>query len=213
MSDTSRSWPVEDWPRGDVILGTDCVVAQPTILGLAKELNVRAPNPPKPTSLGDRVLVGAFVIIHEGTLIEADCFIDDCVRVGYDCRIGAGTRIEYGGTICDRVTIGEGSVVGGFVCDGSRIGNDTVMLGSLVHELSKPISTDWGIEEPAPRVADRAVVGIGALVVGGIDIGEGSYVAAGAIVTKTVPPEHVVIGVNQQIPRDHWRGERLERLR
>lgn len=37
-------------------------------------------------------------------------------------------------------------------------------------------------------------------------------VAAGAVVTKDVPPEHVVTGVNTSSPAKEWRGRRLQDL-
>ncbi|MET8764876.1 hypothetical protein [Lentzea sp. NPDC004782] len=56
------------------------------------------------------------------------------------------------------------------------------------------------------------MVGFGARVVGGVRIGPRSYVAAGAVVTKDVPAEHVVTGVNLQTPAECWSGERLQGL-
>ncbi|MGH3922149.1 MAG: alpha/beta fold hydrolase [Pseudonocardiaceae bacterium] len=58
----------------------------------------------------------------------------------------------------------------------------------------------------------HTVVGYGARVVGGIRIGPRSYVASGSVVTKDVPPEHIVTGVNQHTPAWAWRGERLRGL-
>jgi acetyltransferase-like isoleucine patch superfamily enzyme len=40
-------------------------------------------------------------------------------------------------------------------------------------------------------VADKAIIGANATLVAGIRIGEGSVVAAGAVVTKDVPPNEV----------------------
>ncbi|HYS38533.1 MAG TPA: hypothetical protein VEO01_23185, partial [Pseudonocardiaceae bacterium] len=56
------------------------------------------------------------------------------------------------------------------------------------------------------------VVGYGARVIGGVRVGPRSYVAAGAIVTRDVPPEHVVTGVNIQTPAARWTGRRLQDL-
>jgi len=44
------------------------------------------------------------------------------------------------------------------------------------------------------RIRDNVWIGMGALILKGVEIGENSVVAAGAIVTKSVPPNVVVAG-------------------
>jgi len=75
------------------------------------------------------------------------------------------------------------------------IGNHALVMGTLVHEFTRP-HLPRGLIEPAPKIEDRAVVGFGATIVGGVTIGNNSYVAAGAVVTKDVPPKSIVVGVN-----------------
>jgi acetyltransferase-like isoleucine patch superfamily enzyme len=56
-------------------------------------------------------------------------------------------------------------------------------------------------------------VGAGALLTPGVEIGEEAYVAAGALITRDVPPRGVVMGaparVVREVPQDdlleHWR--------
>jgi len=49
------------------------------------------------------------------------------------------------------------------------------------------------------RIADNVWIGMGALILKGVEVGENSVVAAGAIVTKSVPPNVVVAGNPAQI--------------
>ena len=88
------------------------------------------------------------------------------------------------------------------------IGDGATVMGQLVHEYTQP-HVPWGIDEPAPRIEPRAVVAFGAVVVGGIVVGENSYIAAGAIVTKDVPSHTVVIGTNCIIPANEWKGKKI----
>jgi acetyltransferase-like isoleucine patch superfamily enzyme len=44
------------------------------------------------------------------------------------------------------------------------------------------------------RIRDNVWIGMGAVILKGVEIGENSVVAAGAIVTKSVPPNVVVAG-------------------
>jgi acetyltransferase-like isoleucine patch superfamily enzyme len=82
-------------------------------------------------------------------------------------------------------------------------------MANFVHKLSFP-RQPWGVIEPAARVEDYAVVGMGATVVGGVTIGEDSYVAAGAIVTKDVPPRSVAVSVNRFVAKSDWKGADLQ---
>lgn len=54
---------------------------------------------------------------------------------------------------------------------------------------------NWEVVDCAPiRVGDRSWIGFNAIVLKGVTIGEGAIVAAGAVVTKDVPPYTVVAG-------------------
>lgn len=212
MTDTAAGTRV---PTGKAQIGERCFVADSARLAVASERTLlamtregREPDP-RGVRIGDRTLVLDEVVVQEGSTIGADCYVGRSVHIGFDCAIGDGCRMEYRAEICDRVRIGDGTVIGGFVCDGAELGADCVMLGSLVHSVREP-DLPWGQLEPDPILRDRVFVGRGAVVVGGIVVGNGAYVAANATVTKTVPDDHVAIGTNEFVPIGEWHG-RLRR--
>lgn len=102
------------------------------------------------------------------------------------------------------IHLGEGSVVGDHcILDGRneiRIGRNAV-LGSHVsiwtqqHDHRDP----WfrcGTQEHRPVViGDRAWIGSHAVLLHSVNVGEGAVVAAGAVVTKDVPPYAIVAGI------------------
>lgn len=198
------------WRTVDIILGDRCTLGTP-IRALVREALVRSDfvDLSMSVTIGDDCIIGTSVVIHDSTSVGTACFLDDGTRIGYGCSIRDNVRLEYGAFICDKVTIGEGTVVAGFVCDRVQIGRDCIVMGSFVHELTQPHSTDWGIEESASLIGDRVVIGMGAVVVGGVSIGRGSYVCAGATITKDIPPDSVVLGVNTVVPQAVWKGRRL----
>ena len=107
-----------------------------------------------------------------------------------------------------RRTVGDGSVIKGHIGDGARIGARCRVAGDLIHRQLDP-SLDWddpGSEEAAPIVQDGAFVGWRALVVGGVNIGAGAYVCAGALVTTDVPAGRIASGRNQITHPSQWRG-------
>jgi acetyltransferase-like isoleucine patch superfamily enzyme len=120
--------------------------------------------------IGDRTRIGTFVEIQRGAVI------------GRDCKIQSHTFICDGITIGDEVFVGHGVM---FINDKRpRAANAD---GSLQTDA------DW---ELAPTVVEsRASIGSGAVIMGGIRIGEGALVGAGAVVTRDVAPGETVAGV------------------
>ncbi len=114
----------------------------------------------------------------------------------------------YGAFVCDRVAIGSNCKIAGFVCDAARIDNFATSMGSLVHEYTQP-EIEWGLDETPPQVEPCAVIGYGAVVVGGVTVGRNSYVAANAIVTKDVPPRTLARGVNEFIPAHELHASKI----
>jgi maltose O-acetyltransferase len=77
---------------------------------------------------------------------------------------------------------------------GVRLGNDVVLL-TVDHEIG-PSEYRCGRLIAAPiRIGDGAWIGSRATVLPGISIGAGAVVAAGAVVTRDVPPDTMVEGV------------------
>jgi acetyltransferase-like isoleucine patch superfamily enzyme len=199
-------------PCGGASVGEGAYVAESVRLAVPSEVTIRSwlLNPelatPMPVSVGPKSIVLDDVVIQEGTLIGGDCFINRSVHIGFGCRIGNSCRVEYRAEICDRVRIADGCVIGGFVCDGATLGEECVIVGSLVHSVHEP-DLPWGQYEADPVLEQRVFVGKGAVVVGGVRVGAGAYIAANAIVTKDVPADHVVVGRNEQVAIKDWPGE------
>lgn len=210
---------------GEVIFGENTILGDHVVIGYPKEMRLEefqhshdraVPSDTSPfdavksTKIGANCLIASHIVIYEGTQVGDNVSIDDCCRIGFDCIVGSNTRLQYAVFVCDRVRIGSNCVVAGFVCDGSVIGNHAKVMGTLVHEFTRP-HLPWGLIESSPKIEDRAVVGFGATVVGGVTIGHNSYVVAGAVVTKDIPPKSIVVGVNQVIPWNNWHGKKLSR--
>lgn len=200
---------------GPVFLGSHCVLGFPKEETIRRHLaaGIAVSELAKPVRIGAGCIIGNHVVIHEGASIGADSVIDDRTRIGYDARLGARTRLTYGSFVCDRVSIGGDARIGGFVCDGVHIGDGATVMGALVHEYTSPHVDWWSPTEGAPTIEAEAVVGYHATVVGDVRIGQRAYIAAGAVVTRDVPDEHVVTGVNQHTALRAWNGKRLRALR
>jgi acetyltransferase-like isoleucine patch superfamily enzyme len=166
----------------------------------------------RPVSIGRKAVVGCNVVIYEGVRIADETIIEDGVCIGPDSVIGRGTRLCYGAIVCDQVSIGENCVVGGFVCDEALVGSGSRIFGALVHEQSQPHRNWWDVHEKAPRVREHTTIGWNAVIVGNITVGPYAYVAAGAVVTKSVATKTVVLPNGTRVPARLWKGRRLRVL-
>jgi len=63
------------------------------------------------------------------------------------------------------------------------------------------VSNEWE-NVGNPIISKNVVIADGAKILGPIVIGENSFVAAGAIITKNIPPNSIAYGVNQFKPKD-----------
>jgi UDP-2-acetamido-3-amino-2,3-dideoxy-glucuronate N-acetyltransferase len=138
-------------------------------------------------AFGDGVIVQSFTNLY-------GCEVGDGTRVGpfveiqRGARIGARCKIQSHAFICDGVEIGDRVFVGhGVMFVNDKRPKATGGGGALQTEA------DWALLET--RVEDEASIGSGAVILGGVRIGRGALVGAGAVVTRDVPPGATIAGV------------------
>ena len=119
-------------------------------------------------------------------------------RIGADCNICSHNFIENDVVIGDRVTIKSAVQI----WDGLRI-EDDVFIGPNVTftNNSFPRSKHYPEVCPITIVRSGASIGGGATILPGISIGRNAMVGAGAVVTKSVPDNAVVVGNPARIVR------------
>lgn len=150
--------------------------------------------------VSNKTSIGKKGIIRHGSIIWSGVKIGDNFDCYRNVSICPGTQIGNNVYVMDNtlilldVRIGNNSRINGFCCDRSVIEDNVSMLGWLVHKYDIPIG---GRIEPAPVIKKGATVGMLAIVIGDVTIGEGAYVGAGSIITKSVPPYALVVGHQQ----------------
>jgi acetyltransferase-like isoleucine patch superfamily enzyme len=130
----------------------------------------------------ERTTIGDETVIGRGTGIDNDVRIGSAVRVQSNCYLAAHTVIE------DLVFVGPGVVV----TNDNTIGRH---------------GSEYQLEGPILRLGCR--VGGGVVLIPGVEVGADAFVAAGAVVTRDVPPGAVVMGVPAAQVRDVPDGDRL----
>jgi UDP-2-acetamido-3-amino-2,3-dideoxy-glucuronate N-acetyltransferase len=137
-------------------------------------------------TFGDGVTVRSFTNLY-GCTIGDETQIGTFVEIQRGARIGARCKIQSHTFICDGVTIEDEVFVGhGVLFVNDKRPRATSTDGSLQSEA------DW--ERLETVVRRGASIGSGALILGGLSIGEQALVGAGAVVTRDVEPSAVVMG-------------------
>ncbi len=153
-------------------------------------------NPPyiHPTALVETENIGA------GTKIWAYCHIMRHVTIGSDCNIGDHCFIESGAVIGNQVTIKNGNMIweGVTLEDGVFVGPHVFFTNDLYPRSPRLPQAKIRYENKdwlkTTLIKRGATLGAGAVLLAGNTIGEYAMVAAGAVVTKDVPPYALVGG-------------------
>ena len=140
----------------------------------------------------DGVDIGANTLIMHGAVLHVYNFRDlphAGIRIGRDSLIGEYTVIR-----------GQGGVT-----IGNRVyTSPNTQLIAVNHVFDDPGQPfiEQGITAAGIVIEDDVWLGANSVVTDGVRIGEGAVVAAGAVVTKDVPPHTVVAGVPARVVRE-----------
>lgn len=171
--------------------------------------------------LGDAVTIDAGATVGYLHDAEADPAVigdDSHVRAGTivyaDVEIGGGFTTGHNALVREETTIGESTLVGtNSVIDGrSTLGanvniqsdvyiptetvvGDRVFFGPNAILTNDPYPLRQDVDLVGPTLEDDVTVGANATILPDVTVGEGSFVAAGAVVLDDVPPETMVVGV------------------
>lgn len=128
--------------------------------------------------IGQNTKIWQFVVVLEGATI------------GQDCNVCSHCFIENDVVIGDRVIIKNGVQI----WDGLRI-EDDVFIGpnaTLTNDMFPRRRDDFAPLQTI--IKNGATIGANATIVPGVTIGENAIVGAGAVVTKDVPDNALVVG-------------------
>jgi acetyltransferase-like isoleucine patch superfamily enzyme len=185
-------------------------IARSTVIGspFRPLLDGRRVAADRATTIGAGVWIGEFCSIGQGVSIGDNSILEEYVGIQNGSALGQGVLVTGRSWLGMGVTVGDGSVIKGHVGDATRIGAGCRIAGDLIHRQLDPTIAwdDPAGEEPSPMVEDGAFVGWRAVVIGGVNIGAGAYVCAGALVTKDVPAGHIAYGRNQVVHPGTWEG-------
>lgn len=194
---------------GKNTLGREIVVFDPVTIGFPSRERIDQEGYPG-------TVIGSDAVLRSGTVIYCDVVIGDRFQCGHNVLIREHT------TIGNDSAVGTGTIIEGFC----RIGNkariqsmafipthteieDDVFIGPHAVLTNDRFPPTGKPELKGPDIHDEAVIGANVTILPGVRIGKGAAVAAGAVVTKDVPPGMIAVGVparNREMPREMRRA-------
>ena len=178
-------------------IGKNCVIQENVIIGAPSKdlINVEKIKLPG-------AVIGNDCIIRSGSIIYSK------VRIGENFKTGHNILVRENTTLGDNVLIGTNSIVENdcivgnnvsiqsnvYIPTNTNIGNH-IFIGPNACLTNDKYPARKKVKLKGPVLKNGVTVGANATILPGLVIGEGSIVAAGAVVTKDVSPWKIAIGV------------------
>lgn len=201
------------------ILMDGAVIGRPPIPTPTLSLAVKSGY--RDLAIGDDCRIGANSVIYTGCTIGRSVLIGDLASLRENCRIDDGAVVGRSTMLLAGVSVGKGSRIQ----DQVHLAGETVIERDVFVGMGVVTANDnaiylsrFGLLDPEIRgcmIRRFAVVGVNATLLPGVEVGEGAMVAAGAVVTRDVPPWTIVAGsparTMKEIPAE-WRRKLEARL-
>ncbi len=154
-----------------------------------------------PLEVGAATVIGANVVLYTGTTIGAQTLIGDLTCIREECRIGnqvvigRSVMMNYNVIVHDRAR----------VMDGSHFGGDMVIESDVFigPHVSSANDNAMGLKAQTVRrgayVRRGASIGVGAILLANIEIGEQAVIGAGAMVHRDIPARMIAVGVPARV--------------
>jgi UDP-2-acetamido-3-amino-2,3-dideoxy-glucuronate N-acetyltransferase len=152
--------------------------------------------------LSPKAFIHPLAVVEDGAILEEDAkvwhfahvrqtaHLEHSVSVGKDCYIDAGVRIGRGSRIQNSVNVYAGIQIAEWCFVGPAVVFTNDQNPRVGNKTWTKIET---------RLEAGASIGAGAVIRCGVTIGAFSMVGAGAVVTKSVPPFHLAVGLPAKI--------------
>ncbi|HLK18529.1 MAG TPA: bifunctional UDP-N-acetylglucosamine diphosphorylase/glucosamine-1-phosphate N-acetyltransferase GlmU [Bryobacteraceae bacterium] len=183
---------VEPFARilGRSAIGEDCKIGASSIVQNS-ELGAGVQIAPFTSIADSRVDAGAhigpFARLRNGNVVGAEAHIGNFVELK-NTQFAAGAKANHLAYLGDS-EIGEKTNIG---------------AGTITCNYD-------GVKKHRTRIGKKAFVGSNSTLVAPIDIGDGSYIGAGSVITKPVPPDALALGRAHQIVKERWAAKRKKK--
>jgi UDP-3-O-[3-hydroxymyristoyl] glucosamine N-acyltransferase len=205
--------------RSGTVVGAGCEIQDHAVLGKVPRLarhSTAAREAPAPLELGEGAVVCCGAVVFAGARLGVDAIVGDQAYVRERAVLGDGSVVGRGTAVDNDVTVGARVRVQTdvYLTAHSSVEDDVfVGPGALTTNDSTMARHDASYALVGARLRRACRVGGAAVLVPGVEVGEEAFVAAGALVTRDVPPRGVVMGVPARVVREVGDEDLLERWR
>ena len=155
--------------------------------------------------LGEGTRVWHQAQVREGVVIGKNCIVGKGVYIDFDVSVGDNVKIQNGAMLYHGLTVEEGVFIGPQAC----LTNDEFPR-AITPEGELKGNDDWTVGPIVIRYG--ASIGACAVILPNVTVGRFALVAAGAVVTHSVPDHGLVVGVPARLVGYACRcGRRLEK--
>jgi bifunctional UDP-N-acetylglucosamine pyrophosphorylase / glucosamine-1-phosphate N-acetyltransferase len=165
-------WP-NTYLRGETVIGEGCVIGPNTIS--------------EDTTIGDACEILASVM--EGAVVEDHVTIGPFAHLRKGAHLCKGVHMGNFGEVKES-TLGPGTKMGHF----SYIGNATIATNVNIGAGTVTCNYD-GVNKNPTEIGEDVFIGSDTMLVAPVKVGARSRTGAGAVVTKDVEPDTLVVGV------------------
>lgn len=201
-----------------VSIGAGSIVEDHAVLGKRPRLAARsgARGEAGRLRIGERVTICAGAIVLAGATIGDEAIVGDQSFVRERSTVGPSSLVGRGAVVDNDVTIGARvRLQTGVYITGYSTVEDDVFVGPFAMSTNDDTMArhddSYALRGATLRRACR--IGGGVVLTPGVEVGEEAFVAAGAIVTRDVPAQTVVMGVPARIVREVPEDDLVERWR
>ena len=136
------------------------------------------------STLGDGCDVGPYAHIRPNCTVGAKCHVGAFVQLK-NCVLGEGTKMSH------LTYVGDADV------------------GSGVNFGCGTVTSNYdGFKKHRCTIGDNAFIGCNTNLVSPVTVGEGAYIAAGATITRDVPPDALAVARARQENKENWAARR-----
>ncbi|MBK5291015.1 MAG: bifunctional UDP-N-acetylglucosamine diphosphorylase/glucosamine-1-phosphate N-acetyltransferase GlmU [Acidobacteriia bacterium] len=169
--------------QGNTLIGEDCHIGTGSII--------------RDSILEDGVKVDAFTLIGTSRL-DRGAQVGPFARLRLDNHVGSGAHV---GNFVElkKVRLGAGAKAMHLAYLGDAA------IGEQVNVGAGTITCNYdGRAKHQTRIGKNSFVGSNSTLVAPLEIGEGSYIAAGSVITETVPGDTLALGRARQAMKPGW---------
>lgn len=162
----------------------------------------------------------------QGAFVHDSAYVDENVQIGFGSKVWHFCHILSNSALGEDCTLGQNVVMGPNVTIGKNVkiqNNVSIFEGVTLEDnvFCGPSCVFTNVTNPRAEISRRdefrstvvrkgATIGANATIVCGCELGEYSFIAAGATVTKSVPPYALMAGTPAR--RIGWMSRAGERL-